>query len=321
MRKTLSIILLSLGLVACGTAQQASVQDTQQSTIKPFTNAALFVQDTAQQYHIDPTFVSNVLKEAQLNEKVQAILTPKASQKRARQDWNQYRRNALHPSRIKDGIEFLHAHHAQLSKAEQIYGVPASIIASIIGIETRYGKYMGNFKTLDALYTLSFYYPDPSRENRILMFRQQLAALIYLAHEGRIDLNRTYGSYAGAVGYPQFMPLSILNYAVNEQGNAHAKIDLDNHIDDAIMSVGNYFKAHGWVTGMPVFIEHSGPISDEELQAKGWRRVVLKNYSNQTEDVRIATKNFDVIRAYNLSDFYATSVADFAKILETSYGK
>lgn len=267
-----------------------------------------FTQQVSEQYQIPAENIHRILEQAQINTKVQDIMSPKARKARAAQDWETYRRNALHPSRLKAGLNFLKIHAKTFKEAEKRYGVPAEIIASIIGIETRYGQYMGKFKTLDALYTLSFYHPDQSRLKRIEMFRNQLAALIALHHQNRLDIHQTYGSFAGAVGLPQFMPASIIRFAVNHQGHANHQIDLSNRPEDAIMSVGNYLKEHGWISGLPVFVGTSNaPIK---------RSISLANPSTQHYELRLATENFDVIRKYNFSDFYVTAVADFANELK-----
>lgn len=156
--------------------------------------------------------------------------------------WADYRRIFITEDRITRGITFYNTYKAQLKRAERQYGVPAEMIVAIIGVETRFGQNKGNYRVIDALSTLGFDYPP-----RAEFFRQQLRAYLILGNEAGIDLATATGSYAGAMGYPQFMPSSYRDFAVDF--DADNKIDLINNPVDAIGSVANYFKKHGWHTG------------------------------------------------------------------------
>ena len=164
--------------------------------------------------------------------------------------WNAYRSRFVEPRRIRAGRDFLRDHRAVLDEAARRYGVPAEILVAIIGVETRYGKHTGSFRVLDALATLGLYYPDPNRPDRARMFREQLADFVELALGGQLD-PAVQGSYAGAIGLPQFMPGSIKRYAVD--GDGDGRIDLMYSVPDAVMSMGHFLREHGWLPGLPVF--------------------------------------------------------------------
>lgn len=156
--------------------------------------------------------------------------------------WGKYRKIFITDDRVNRGVAFYNAHKQALKRAEKQYGIPAEMIVAIIGVETRYGQNKGNYRAVDALSTLGFDYPP-----RATFFRQQLREFMLLGREAGIDLNTAVGSYAGAMGYPQFIPSSYRSFAVDF--DADNKIDLINDPADAIGSVANYFRKHDWHTG------------------------------------------------------------------------
>jgi membrane-bound lytic murein transglycosylase B len=275
---------------------------------------------------------------------VRLMTPPDPDSPRPQKDWARYRQNFVEPIRIEAGKAFMEQNQNVLRRAEQRYGVPANIIAAIIGVETLYGRHMGNYRVLDAVTTLSFDYPDPSRQDRIIMFQGQLADLIELHTQGKLDASTQLGSYAGAMGIPQFMPSSLKVYAVAADPEASA-IDLENSIDDAVMSVANFLVQHGWITGLPVFAPVELPskaadlvdgglsptLSWAELRAHGarldrgategaWSQyplgvINLPLPTRDTVEYRTATPNFFALTQYNRSYFYATAVSDLAQAL------
>ena len=152
--------------------------------------------------------------------------------------WSKYKRMMISEDRINSGKKFIRSYRKDLERAEEIYGVPIEIIASIIGIETKYGKIMGNTRVLDSLSTLSFDYPRRSK-----FFKIQLEEFLLLAEEEALDPSKIKGSIAGAVGYGQFMPDSYRNYAVDFDFDGKRDI-LDNPVD-AIGSVANFLNKKG----------------------------------------------------------------------------
>ena len=159
--------------------------------------------------------------------------------------WHRYRKIFITPSRINKGVRFWNRNAATLAKAEKQYGVPAKIIVAIIGVETFYGERTGSIKFLEALSTLAFGYP-----RRAKYFRRELEQFLLMSKNQRFDPGSLRGSYAGAMGLPQFMPSSYRQYARDFSGDGRR--DLFGSTKDAIGSVANYFKAHGWKTGQPV---------------------------------------------------------------------
>ena len=166
-------------------------------------------------------------------------------------NWRAYRARFVEPVRINAGVAFWNQHADALVRAEAKYGVPAEIIVGIIGVETVYGRNTGSFRVMDAVTTLAFAYPNtPNRDARMAYFRGELENTLLFARESGVDPFSLLGSYAGAIGWPQFMPGSIRQFAVDFDGDG--KIDLRNSPVDAIGSVANFLVQHGWKAGMPI---------------------------------------------------------------------
>lgn len=159
--------------------------------------------------------------------------------------WGKYRKLFMQEDRIQQGVDFWLQHQASLQRAEQQYAVPASVIVAIIGVESKYGKYRGKHKVLDSLATLVVGFP-----RRSAFFADELKQFLILSKENQLNSNEVLGSYAGAVGYPQFISSSYRNYAVDFSGDG--VIDLINQPIDAIGSIANYFIENGWKPGQPV---------------------------------------------------------------------
>ncbi len=159
--------------------------------------------------------------------------------------WPQYRERFVSDERAKAGVDFWKTNAAALKKAETEFGIPAEVIVAIIGVETYYGRNTGNFLVVQALATLAFDYPP-----RAPYFKSELEQFFLLINEEKLDGKTILGSYAGAMGLPQFMPSSYRRYAIDFSGDG--KRDLIHNTTDAIGSVANYFKEHGWISGQPV---------------------------------------------------------------------
>ncbi|MFA4912002.1 MAG: lytic murein transglycosylase B [Burkholderiaceae bacterium] len=302
-----------------------------------------YVQSLATERNLPAEQLNTILQSAQYNPTVAKLIAPAAAGKKVVRSWTVYRKRVVEPVRIRWGVEFMNANQATLDQASQRFGVPAEIIVAIIGVETNYARNMGSFSVLDALYTLAFRYPDPSRPDRQEMFRNQLSDFLSLVMTGKLDVG-TQGSYAGAIGMSQFMPGSIERYAVD--GDGDGIIDLTNSTRDAILSVGNFLAAHGWQRGLPVFAPVTLPsdpsalvdgglephLDWSQMQTAGarasadastpWTRhrmgvINLPDDQYGTVQYRTGTPNFFALTHYNRSYFYATSVADLASELKT----
>ena len=164
------------------------------------------------------------------------------------QPWYIYRKLFVTDQRALQGQQFWQQHAKVLAAAEKRYGVPASVIVAIIGIESAYGKQVSTYRVIDSLTTLAFYYP-----RRSAFFQNELEQYLLLTREQKINPLNLYGSYAGAIGIPQFMPSSYRHYAVDYAGTS--PIDLVHNMDDAIVSVANYLHKNGWQPGRPIAAE------------------------------------------------------------------
>jgi len=265
-------------------------------------------------------------------------------------NWQAYRARFVEPTRISAGVAFWNSHAQALAREEKEFGVPAEIVIGILGVETLFGRQTGNFRVMDVLTTLAFAYPDtPTRVARMEYFRGELENALLFARESDIDSFTLRGSYAGAIGYPQFMPGSIRKYAVDYDGDG--KIDLRNSADDAIGSVGNFLMQHGWHRGEPTVFAASvtTPVDNstsnnwpsyigqgleakftfDELQAAGVQSAVtppvdmkygLVDLQNGTEPTEywLGAPNFFAITQYNRSYFYAMSVIDLSKAVRSA---
>ncbi len=240
--------------------------------------------------------------------------------------WKEYRKIFLTDSRIRDGVKFWQSNRATLARAEEKYGVPAAVVAAVIGVETLYGKRMGNYRVLDSLTTLAFDYPP-----RGVFFRSQLTEFLLLVREGNHDITKLMGSYAGAMGYGQFIPSSYRDFAIDFDDDGIR--DIWSNPVDAIGSVANYLQQHGWRKGEPIssrarvsgnefshlFNKDLKPsMTLKELTMKGV--VPVERYDGLLEATPIKLTgehgseywlglyNFYVITRYNHSKLYAMAV-------------
>ena len=256
-------------------------------------------------------------------------------------NWAAVRELFIEPVRLNGGVKFWNENAEALARAEARFGVPAEIIVGIIGVETVYGRNTGRFRVVDALTTLAFAYPEtPNRAARMAFFRSELENTLLLARQSNIDPLSLTGSFAGAVGIPQFMPGSILAHAVDFDSDG--KVDLLKSTTDAIGSVANFLQNHGWHrndTGPLVYAANVSPSNvwekfidqgleakfrQDELEAAGvvssadlpqtamFGLVDLQNGAEPTE-YWLATNNFFAITQYNRSYFYAMSVIELGK--------
>lgn len=215
---------------------------------------AEFIRSTAKRYGIPEASIEATLAKASIRDSIVVAMSRPAEAK----PWADYRPIFIQSKRIDGGRAFLAEHRDELKRAEAKYGVPAEIITAIIGVETSYGGNKGSYAVIDALYTLAFAYPrtdEPAkqaRENqREAFFRDELAQVFALGKAEGFDIATLKGSYAGAMGWGQFMPSSYRDYAVD--GDGDGKRDLFNDLDDVFASVANYFVKKGsWQRGGPV---------------------------------------------------------------------
>jgi membrane-bound lytic murein transglycosylase B len=251
--------------------------------------------------------------------------------------WEDYRTMLLTERRANEGLEFWKKYRRTLERAEKKYGVPPEYVVAIIGVETFYGRNTGSWRVVEALTTLAFDYPP-----RAGFFRNELEQYLLFARNAGIDVFSVRGSYAGAMGLPQFMPSSARAYAVDFDGNGH--IDLLKSRVDAIGSVANFLKVHGWQRDADVLLEarvageawrpyadgyepkHSmlalreaGVQFDSPQPAGAPVALIELTSAERPSDFRVGLRNFYVSTRYNRSAMYATAVADLARQLRKNY--
>ena len=299
-----------------------------------------WAQDAAQRLQLDPTWVQNTLAQAQRLPSVERLVLPPSSP--TAKNWAAYRARFIEPIRIQAGARFWQTHRNALERAEREYGVPASVIVGIIGVETLYGQNTGNFRILDALATLTFHFPSahPRASARQAFFQSELEQFLLLTSRSGADPLTIRGSYAGAMGLPQFMPSSWAKFAVDFDGDG--RIDLFGSPTDAIGSVANYFKAFDWRPGMlthyPVrltagqtnmdtllapdilptfsvasFVSHGATLSGAALQHTGPLALIELLNGPDAPSYVAGTENFYAITRYNWSSYYAMAVIELAE--------
>jgi len=301
---------------------------------------AIWVQEASSRLQIDVTWVEQAMTPAQRLPRVEKLVLPPASP--VAKDWGAYRARFIEPVRIQAGRRFWQQHQTTLERAEREYGVPASLIVGIIGVETLYGQNTGNFRVLDALGTLAFHFPQahPRATERQTFFRSELEQFLLLAFRSGADPSSVRGSYAGAMGLPQFMPSSWAKFAVDFDGDG--RIDLFGSPADAIGSVANYFKAFQWRPGMPThypvtltpgqtdmdslmapdilptfnvttFTAKGAALEGAALTHPGPLALIeLRNGPNAPSYVA-GTENFYAITRYNWSSYYAMAVIELSE--------
>lgn len=317
-----------------------------------------FAHELASERQLPLAAVVLALRQAQRNDTVLRLMAPPAPppgvQPRPRH-WPGYRSRFVEPIRVRGGLAFWNEHATTLAEAEQRYGVPAAVIVAILGVETVYGRNMGNFRVLDSLYTLAFHWPAHARRDRSAYFRSELADYLAMTLSQGQTPGRLRGSFAGAIGMPQFMPGSIRRFAVTTTANPAP--DLIGNPRDVIFSVANYLREHGWEPDVPVFIAATLPpqagrladggltptLSWQQLDAAGIRPLetpaaglisggvppasradhlklglIGLEQANGAIQYRLASPNFFAITHYNRSYFYAAAVADLAAELQAA---
>jgi membrane-bound lytic murein transglycosylase B len=289
-----------------------------------------FVNEVAQHDGMKPREVRKLLKEAQPQAKIIEIMN-RPVEKVA--PWWEYRERFLTPERVSDGVQFWSDHKEALERISAEYQVPAEYLVAILGVETHYGRNIGNFRALDALATLAFDYPPREK-----FFRGELEEFLVLTRENQLDPLSVKGSYAGALGVPQFMPSQYRRYAVD--ADTAKPRDLWNDWDDILSSVANYLREYGWTPGAPVLAETKlDPDPNfqfepknldlnetvDSLSARGVRVeldvpadtpvVLISAEQKDGPAYRVGFHNFRVITHYNASARYAMAVYDLAQAL------
>jgi len=288
-----------------------------------------FIADMVVKHKLNSADITAALRKAKRSDRVLELISRPAEK---RLEWKGYRKIFLTDERINAGVTFWSENENILARAEKEYGVPASVIVAIIGVETFYGRISGGFRAIDALSTLAFEYPP-----RASFFRGELAELFLLAAENKLNINELEGSYAGAFGMPQFISSSYRAYAIDFDGDQQN--DLWHSVPDAVGSVANYFKRHGWKEGQAVVeptqitdaafslvVDNPKPVtSDRKLAGAGiypkrkgtGKYSLLQLEAESGTEYWIAHHNFYVITRYNHSNLYAMAVHQLSQEIKS----
>jgi membrane-bound lytic murein transglycosylase B len=321
MQRSLAMTLLACAALLAAAMRPAAAIDLKRSEVKEF------ISHMAATYYFKKRTLRKLLKSAQSQPAIlEAIAKPAEKAKL----WYEYRPIFINERRIREGTEFWIAHRQALDEASIRTGVPPEYLAAILGVETYYGRLTGNYRVLDALVTLSFDYPPREK-----FFRAELEQFLLLTRDAHLDPKALKGSYAGAMGAPQFMPSNYRRYAVDADSNG--RIDLWTDWPDVCASVGNFLKEHGWNAGEPVLAdatvapEHTADLDGRTLElsetlsslaAKGVSvdvslppqapAILLAVDEPGGVRWRVGYNNFFVITRYNHSALYAMAVYELA---------
>ena len=288
-----------------------------------------WVNDVHQAHGIDASYLRTLIGEARYQQSIIDAITRPAERTLT---WTEYRNIFIERARIDGGVAFIERNLETLLRIQEESGVPPEYVAAIIGVETRYGRIMGNYRVLDALSTLGFSYPARSS-----FFKKELTEFILMIQETGLDPLELKGSYAGAMGLGQFIPSSYRAYSKDDTGDGIA--DLWTSERDAIASVANYFKRHGWQAGEPIIAKLTPPDDAEqyprsplsldrtmaEVEALGYvpdlalagdtRARIFYFPENPGGEYVAGLKNFYTITRYNHSSYYAMVVHQLAQTL------
>jgi len=296
------------------------------------TDVQAFINQMVKKNHFSRFYLVNLFNQVKYHAAVvQSIKKPLEAN-----PWDTYQRLFVSEWRIKHGVEFWKTHAAALKKAEEKYGVPASIIVATLGVETKYGEHTGDYRVIDSLTSIGFS-PSP----RAPFFRSELEQFLLLTREQHLDPLKVTGSYAGAIGMPQFMPSSYRYYAASF--TKKTAIDLMNDHNDVIASIANYYKEHGWTHNEPIAVRATvnlsrysklpNPTKPKEkyslktLEAFGVKparpisdvnqtaRLITLN-SDTKNEYWVGFHNFDVIKCYNPNDLYAMAVYQLSREIQ-----
>jgi membrane-bound lytic murein transglycosylase B len=304
--------------------------------------AMAFADDLAARRDLDPAWVRDQVGQAQRLPQVSRLMAP--APRGTPKNWAAYRARFIEPVRLRAGQRFWEDHRETLSRAEAEFGVPASLIVGVIGVETLWGQHTGNFRVIDALTTLAFDFPQshPRASARTEFFRGELEQFLSLTRRTGLDPQTLRGSYAGAMGWPQFMPSSWVKYAIDFDGDG--RVDLFNSPADIIGSVAHYFQAFGWQPGMPThypvnlsptadldtllapdilpsfsvasFTAKGALLDDTALEHSGKLALVELENGAAPRSFVAGTDNFYVVTRYNWSSYYAMAVIELGETIQ-----
>lgn len=329
LRSGLQKLFLAIFLIASVTTQltYADAAFVNRSDVQEY------IQDVVKKYHLKKQELLDLFAQVKIRPQVIHHINKPLE----KEPWRLYQMLFVNEWRISHGVEFWKKYAVPLEQAEKKFGVPASIIVATIGIETRYGQRIGDYRVIDSLTNLAF-----SDSPRAKFFRKELTEFLLLTHEQKLDPLKIMGSYAGAIGQPQFMPSSYRYYAVNFSGSG--KTDLMNDEVDVIGSIANYYRMHGWETNAPIAVQavtigdrynyitkfdnpnqtysfadlsKYGIVPKIKPQNDALRVKLIQLDNRYSTEYWLGFRNFDVIKRYNQSDLYAMAVYQLSYYIRT----
>jgi membrane-bound lytic murein transglycosylase B len=329
------IVVVGCSLLAVAAAGQEKTPAPVPSAAAVAKAKGAFIEKMVKQHDFDRAELTKLLDDAQITQSVLDAISKPAERV---VPWYQYRKIFLTEERIAAGAQFWTEHAKDIDFVAERYGVAPEIIVAIVGVETYFGTRMGKYRVLDALATLAFAYPP-----RAAFFSSELEQFVLLAREEHIDATSPLGSYAGAMGAGQFIPSSFRAYAVDADNDG--KRDLWNNWDDALGSVANYFKMHGWQTGGPVVeqasrspqfkgpeprnsldlkdtvgsLQHAGYAFATDLPADAPAAPYALEAADGRSEYWVGFNNFHVITRYNRSPKYALAAYELGRAIRTRY--
>ena len=258
------------------------------------------IDELVTKHGFERAYVLDVLKDAK---KRRTALSSVAKPAEKTKTWDDYKAIFLKNKRIVDGKKFIKKNISTLERAEKEFGVPKEIITAILGVETNFGNNMGSYRVIDSLTTLGF--DDPRRSK---FFRSELIQLFLLTRENNLDILKIQGSYAGAMGYSQFISSSYRAYAIDYDGDGY--VDLFNSIEDAIGSIANYLKRHGWKKEGKIVVQtFPNNVRKFYKPHESLTQFIPLTFNENGEELHfIGDDNFRAIARYNISDVYAMAV-------------
>ena len=277
-------------------------------------------------HNINSNYIDTVFQEIKFRKKTLDSMSNAVERKAT---WERYKKIFLTQKRIKEGVAYHKKNYKILQEIEKKYGVPSEVIVAFLGVETNYGKGTGRVKVLDSLATLAFQHPRRSK-----YFKAQLIYFIVLTYQNKLDFNNLYGSYAGAMGAPQFMPESYIKLGVDY--NKDGKVDLWNNKYDIYASIANYLVKNGWKKNEAIYskikikdvyvndIFKDGDVKTVSIENTRLKKILKGNnlnsgkkylilLSKKNKEYKLGYKNFKVIMSYNPSTFYAMVVSELSE--------
>jgi|TARA_B100001059_G_scaffold236175_1_gene285263 membrane-bound lytic murein transglycosylase B len=277
-------------------------------------------------HNINSNYIDTVFQEIKFRKKTLDSMSNAVERKAT---WERYKKIFITQKRIKEGVAYHKKNYKILQEIEKKYGVPSEVIVAFLGVETNYGKGTGRVKVLDSLATLALQHPRRSK-----YFKAQLIYFIVLTYQNKLDFNSLYGSYAGAMGAPQFMPESYIKLGVDY--NKDGKVDLWNNKYDIYASIANYLVKNGWKKNEAIYskikikdvyvndIFKDGDVKTVSIENTRLKKILKGNnlnsgkkylilLSKKNKEYKLGYKNFKVIMSYNPSTFYAMVVSELSE--------